>query len=283
MSLLVHDKTKQQIEAAVRAKYHALLLVGPHGSGKTTLARDVAARLLATKNLAAYPYYAEFVDGTLGIDQIRIIHEFMRRKTTGTGDIRRVCLLDGVDVMTQEAANALLKTLEEPADDTVYILTADSESAVALTIRSRTQALHILPVTEQEATVYFQKQGHASGDIVQAFRLSGGRAALMSMLLSQQDHPLVNAVHNAKQILSDKRFERLSLVDELSKDKDTTMMLLFGLERIAESLVSSAAKRGSKVELTKAHKLQARVFESQQQLAQNANTKLVLTNLFLEM
>ena len=80
----------------------------------------------------------------IGIDQIRaLLHDASLKPFEGR---RRVFIIDGAELMTQEAANAFLKTLEEPADDVLMALLAASTVGVPETIVSRCQRVDLRPV-----------------------------------------------------------------------------------------------------------------------------------------
>ena len=83
----------------------------------------------------------------IGIDDVRVLQE--RLNETGTSG-HRLCLIKSVERMRDEAANAFLKTLEEPHPGTVFLLTAESEEIVLPTIRSRSRVVAFQRVGEQE-------------------------------------------------------------------------------------------------------------------------------------
>jgi DNA polymerase-3 subunit delta' len=81
------------------------------------------------------------------IDQIREIKQFVALKPTGR---YKVVIIDDADTMTPQAQNALLKTLEEPPSDTVFILISRSKSALLPTIVSRCRVLEFKPLKPAE-------------------------------------------------------------------------------------------------------------------------------------
>lgn len=285
IDLLIHPKAAQQLAGLQRGATHAVLLTGDAGQGKKTIARRFAMNLLGIQSLANQPYVLEIgaSDG-VGIEDVRSLRQFLQRTTTGDAVIRRVVLLFGADTMTTEAANALLKTLEEPPSDTVIVLTASNQSAVPVTVRSRVQAVALLPVSLKAAQEYAGFNDYSSDDIAKAHRLAGGRPALMHALLADpESHALTSAIANAKRILAATTYERLCLVETYSKDKQATELLLFGLERITQSLVQLGAEQSDATRLRRAHKTLKSVSKAQQALAQSASVKLVLTDLFANM
>lgn len=83
----------------------------------------------------------------IGIDDVRMIQE--RLYETGTSP-HRICLIRSVERMRDEAANAFLKTIEEPPPGRVFILTAESESSVIPTILSRCRVVRFQRVGDRE-------------------------------------------------------------------------------------------------------------------------------------
>ena len=121
---------------------HAYLFSGPRGTGKTSIARIFAAEL------GCAPEDLYEIDGASnrGIDEIRTLKEGV-----GTlpfrGDIK-IYVIDEVHMLTKEAFNALLKTLEEPPEYVVFILATTELHKVPDTIISRCQAFTFKKPTE---------------------------------------------------------------------------------------------------------------------------------------
>ncbi len=119
---------------------HAYLFVGPRGCGKTSVARIFA------HEINSFPYTVEddYVDiieidgaSNRGIDNIRELREkVMIAPTSGK---YKVYIIDEVHMLTKEAFNALLKTLEEPPEHAVFIMATTDFYKVPATIVSRSQ------------------------------------------------------------------------------------------------------------------------------------------------
>jgi len=80
---------------------------------------------------------------TVRIDAVRALVEWLQ--LTPTGDGHRIALVFGADTLNRNAANALLKTLEEPGDAGVLVLVADRAGALPPTVRSRCQRIVLQP------------------------------------------------------------------------------------------------------------------------------------------
>ena len=141
---------------------HAWLVTGPPGSGRSNLAFAFAADLLSpvpgeyderTHRQVAVRTHADLLvlttEGTsIGVKAAR---EMVRRASFGASESKyRVIVVEDADRMTEQAANALLKVLEEPHEQVVWILCAPSEADVLPTIRSRCRSV-ILQVPAADA------------------------------------------------------------------------------------------------------------------------------------
>ncbi|MBI2100686.1 MAG: DNA polymerase III subunit gamma/tau [Candidatus Vogelbacteria bacterium] len=114
---------------------HAYLFAGPRGTGKTSVAR-ILARELGTNVPDLYEIDAA---SNRGIDEIRELREAVR--TLPFESKYKVYIVDEVHMLTREAFNALLKTLEEPPDHVIFILATTEVHKLPETIVSRCQTL----------------------------------------------------------------------------------------------------------------------------------------------
>jgi DNA polymerase-3 subunit gamma/tau len=144
---------------------HAYIFSGVRGVGKTTAARILAKALNCAKGPTAEPdgtcdSCREISAGTSldvleidaasnrGIDQIRELREMVRYAPASSR--YKVVILDEAHQLTDEASNALLKTLEEPPDRVVFILATTRSEDLVETIKSRAQLFQFRSLTFQE-------------------------------------------------------------------------------------------------------------------------------------
>lgn len=279
---VIHSLTKQQLESASRRPPHAILLTGPAGLGKASVATMLAGMIMNTREdeLANYPHIRSIkpVDRkAIGIEVVRELEHFMSLKIAGSQPVRRVVIIEDAHLLTTEAQNALLKTLEEPPMDAVLILTSAQEQALLPTIRSRVQTIAIKRPKKSELKEYFN---HKAGlaNIEQAIAVSGGLPGLTHALLNADDeHPLVGAVKVARQLLQQTVFERLLMVDVLVKQKELTRDLCYVLGQMASL---SLAKDSSSVRW---QRVMRAAYAAEEGLLGSAQPKLVLTNLMLQL
>ncbi len=143
----------------------AYIFSGVRGVGKTTAARILAKALNCAKGITAEPDNTcdscrEISAGTSldvleidaasnrGIDQIRELREMVRYAPAASR--YKVVILDEAHQLTDEASNALLKTLEEPPDRVVFVLATTQPEDLAETIKSRAQLFQFRSLTFQE-------------------------------------------------------------------------------------------------------------------------------------
>lgn len=158
---LVDEIDEEKVRAAIlsfvkNGKFpHALLFAGPKGTGKTSTARIVAKILNCEKTTDKLgepcnkcAQCVEITNGNSmcvvevdaashrGIDDIRALRETVRLMPAGGRT--KVYIIDEAHMLTTEAANALLKTLEEPPENVVFILATTDAQKIPDTIKSRT-------------------------------------------------------------------------------------------------------------------------------------------------
>ncbi len=163
---------------------HAVLLAGPTGVGKRAAARWIAASTLGieTAEFPAHPgeipkhadlrWIAPPEDKeSIGIEQIRdLVHDISLTSYEGGS---KVAVIEPANAMTVNAANSLLKTLEEPPGDALLILIADRVGKLPATIFSRCQRIDVAPPSEDIGLAWLNQvqPGGAWGD---ALRVAGG-------------------------------------------------------------------------------------------------------------
>lgn len=146
---------RRAVTGGTHAMSHAWLITGPPGSGRSNAARAFAAALQCPNGGCGHCHECRTAlsgahpDVTLvrteqlsiGVDEVR---ELVRRAAMSpTLGRRQVLVVEDADRVTERGADALLKSIEEPAPKTVWILCAPTADDVVVTIRSRCRALQL--------------------------------------------------------------------------------------------------------------------------------------------
>ena len=289
MELLLHPTTKHSVDNILASPSQAILLHAPAGSGKGLTAKYISSRLLnitleQVDNSSKIKILSINPDGKekrLSIENIREINGFLKLKTTGNSNYRRAVIVEDAQTMGHEAQNAFLKTLEEPPKDTIIILTTTNTELLLPTIQSRVQPLAILAPSKKATLDYFSVK-YTVAEIEKAYLLSEGAIGLTTALLENQtDHQLVKNIELAKDVYRKNIFERLNLIDNIVKTIDISSFLL-AMERVSHVALYTAVQK--KDSSTKAWNKRAKlILESQGYLANNPNSKLLLSNLFINL
>jgi DNA polymerase-3 subunit delta' len=179
---------------------HAWLLTGPKGIGKATLAYRFARHALGARAIGPRPFDVDPDDAVcrriaarshgdlhvlrrgqndrgkprteITVDEARAFVGFFNLKSAEGG--WRVAIIDTVDDLNRSAANAILKTLEEPPPKTVVLLLCNAPGSILPTIRSRCRRLDLRPLDDAEVRSAIDTTGSGLSDEA-AVRFAGGR------------------------------------------------------------------------------------------------------------
>lgn len=175
--LFGHDAVLQQVLATFQSGRipHAWLLTGPKGIGKATLAYRMARSILSNRMDcleidAEDPIARRIMLGShadllvvetaedssvINVEQAREVGQFLRLMPSESD--YRVVIIDSVDDMNVNAANAILKLLEEPPKNTVLLLVSHAPGRLLPTIRSRCRQLALAPLDHTAFTQVMQQ------------------------------------------------------------------------------------------------------------------------------
>lgn len=171
---------------------HAYLFEGPEHIGKKTLALKFCKFLLsgAFENVEKNP-------------DLTIVAPKEDKKQIMIGQIReleknlcfspyqskyKIAIIEQAEKMTEEASNALLKTLEEPSEATILILLVSDSRRILETVKSRCQVFKFLPVKKNELVSHFCKEVTNEKELEEIMELSGYKPGKIIELISDRDH-----------------------------------------------------------------------------------------------
>ena len=202
--LLGHRAAEAQFIEAARSKHlhHGWLIEGPSGIGKSRLAKRMASYMLGANMtsgdglnansddpviqkiaaeshpdlrwLSRRPDEKGKVKQDIPVDEVRSLNQFFALKS-GLGGWR-VGVIDSLDELNNNGANALLKTLEEPPENCLLVLISHGTRAVLPTIRSRCRTLRVRTLSDEETLSALK--GAGVEDARAAAKLARGRPGL---------------------------------------------------------------------------------------------------------
>ncbi len=271
-----HEAARERVMAALDSARlpGGLLLHGPRGVGKATLAFDIARKVFERTGDESPEHIAAQVAAG-GYPNLRVLRKAPR--DTGKGfytairveDVRgligesrmtrgragfRIVIVDSIDDCNPSSANALLKILEEPPAETLFILVSHRPGGLLPTIRSRTQQVAMRPISDDDvrqvlvdgpgidAAVELAAGRPRRGFEALALGSNAGLTALRGWLKGPGNGPA--AVH-------------LSVADQLAADKDGAAYA-FGREMLGDWIAreaTGAAEAGARARLASAQEL----------------------------
>jgi len=221
---------------------HAYLFAGPPGLGRRTLALRFAQALNCQtpveagipcqqcrdcKQIEAMQHadltviQAESEGGTLKVDQIR---EARRSLTLKPYQAKyRVALFLRFQEANDNAANALLKTLEEAPSYAVLILTADNPEQLLPTIVSRCEVLRLRPLRIEDVQAALENRGVETNQAKLIAHISGGRFGYALRMIENRSllEKREERLNDLQGLISASRVEKFAYADKLSRDKES--------------------------------------------------------------
>ena len=185
---------------------HALLLVGADGTGKSDFVEKIATSLLCTSpvdnkacqncqscktyHAKANPDYMmiELLEDKqqISVDQIRQLSEFINYTRSFNG--YRVIVINPIERMNQNAANSLLKSLEEPAANTIILLVATSLGKILPTIKSRCQLLPLATPKKDQALSWLKSQSPELQQAEERLNMANGQPLTALNISDEEMH-----------------------------------------------------------------------------------------------
>lgn len=272
-ALTGHEAAERMLWEAFAGErmHHAWMLTGPKGVGKATLAYRFARHVLGARPSGARPLDVDPEDPIarriasrshgdvfvvrrglndrgkprteITVEEARGLVSFFSLKPAEGG--WRVAIIDAVDDLNRNAANAILKTLEEPPSKTVLLLICHTPGATLATIRSRCRRLDLRPLPEQDVRGALMAQCAGKVDEA-AVRFADGRPgraiALTAADVGSIYETLTNAIRDAP-----KEGARAFLKGMYAKAGDRSQRLTMFLS-LSRDLMRRAAAVGSGVD-----------------------------------
>lgn len=253
------------------------MIIGPYGVGKRTFAKELCAFLTTgdwNKDISFHPDIKwverslteeekkETVKAILAgkevnqneegrarkkditVDDIREALKFLSLKSSG--DTLRILVVNLADDMNENAANALLKMLEEPSNNSLILLLCQNTGRLLPTIRSRCRKITMRPLSFKEICDYIQKKHSTCKNIELIATLSDGSMGLANDILENNGIELYQKIMSFFVPVNQIDIEKLStFCDTLSKDEKAYSLLKQFLLNIINEQTKKYAKEGA--------------------------------------
>jgi len=285
MDLILNPDTEKLLNKYLESPSQSLLLQGPKGSGKTFIVKWLANSLLNPSDglITSNPFFlliSPDEKNLITIDKIRQINNFLSTKVPNNNkqSINRIVAIDNAEYMSLEAQNALLKNLEEPPVNTLFLLTTSISNKLLPTIKSRLSIIKINRPSREDIQIYLKNKGIESSDSELVINISSGLSGLASDIADNlNNHPLIQATAIAKEILTANNYQRLIKVNEIYKDKELVSNILALMQQMAKL----ALEKANDQQFNHWNNVLNHSYIAANQLNNHVNAKLILTELML--
>lgn len=276
---------------------HAYCFAGSESVGKRAVAEAISAKLLGVTRdkLKTQPDYLiveqvfdekkEKTKKDISVEQVRDLREYLSRRAYLSG--YKIAMIDGAEKMSLEAANALLKTLEEPKEKTILFLLTEDEAGLPATILSRCQLIYFKPVASAELKNYLSEQNVASDRADEMVGLANGLPGkIVSWLTDKEKYDwYLSELKRFKSLEKKSFFEKIKIVEDLFGDKTDHIaarenlqeVLNIWLASVRESLKSSAWDQDRVLSVEKS------IQQAKTMLNQNIHPRLLIENILLSL
>ncbi len=189
--IIGHEALKRVLEHALARPAPGYVFCGPSGIGKTALARGFAHALLeqpAEKSLEIHPDFLllQREPQAKQIDVESVRHLMSQMYLSPAMGKRRVALIQEADLLHASASNSLLKAVEEPKVNNVYLFTATSYERMPQTLRSRLVHFRLQPRSQKELHDWLIELGAPMDQAKDIANIAGGCPGLAKRMMANQ-------------------------------------------------------------------------------------------------
>ena len=234
----INSYTQQRLNILVKDLPQSIVFTGPEGVGLSSAISYVTAFLHAMP-IYVLPEKDDKVDierGVITVDTIRRLYSMTKTIETR----KRLIVIDYAERMGARAQNAFLKLLEEPGENTHFILLTHTLSSLLPTVRSRVQAVEVKPVTnEQSEALLTELKVSDATRRSQLLFIAAGRPAHLTLLATNEKafEARAKIVRDARTFLQGTMYDRLKIALSYKDNRqDSLTLLLDAMNQLKDSL-----------------------------------------------
>lgn len=272
--LFGHEEAEQFLAQSYRSGkgHHAILIEGPEGIGKATLAFRFAKHVLSHPDPLLAPerladpdagsvvsrqiasgashnllHLTRPVDEKTGkvksaitVDEVRRAGHFFSQ-TSGTGNWR-IVIIDPADDLNRNAANAILKILEEPPKRALFLVLSHAPGKLLPTIRSRCMPLHLLPLQSEDMEKALENLGLTMSAEKRDTLLNASKGSVSKALklLNYGGSDIVDVFSEVMTATGPAARRQMHKLADVLAQKDGDIVLGFFMEHVTEALMDRA-------------------------------------------
>lgn len=286
-NLIGNDKNKHLLEEIIKTKNisHGYMFLGPSGVGKFMFAEEFAKAILCNEGTGCgkcksciefessnNPDYQVVSpdENSIKTDQIRLLNSKICEKPINSS--KKVYIINNADLMTKEAQNCLLKTLEEPPEYAVIILIGVNENSFLNTIRSRCVKINFNKIPDEELRKILADKYNYSNVTENMLKLfSGSLERALNLIDKYELYTEVEQIFNNIETIN--VIDLLNKKDIITKDKEEIINIL---EYI--NVLFFEKLKENKTSYINAIKV---VEDTKDRLKKNANLDMTIDNMLL--
>lgn len=225
--IVINPAVQATIDAYGSRIPHGLIVAGPTGVGLSGVAAEITRALKAVQ-LTVQPMKNETVDldkGVITVDSIRNLYEITKTSPKAT----RVVVIDYAERMGATAQNAFLKLLEEPPQNTHFLLLTHAPDQLLPTIHSRAQLLEVQPISLQQSEAFLDSMKiFDATKRTQLLFIAAGLPALLSQLASDEAAFTARAqlVRDARTLVQGSRYQVMQLAQKYKDDRVAALAIV---------------------------------------------------------
>ena len=281
---LLPQKTTEMIAQLGESESQGFLLTGSVASNLPQVINKLSRLLVAANNEGQY--LRNFIkispndEGKIPKEMIEILLSGLKQKQ---GDLKRVVVIENLELLHVNSYNAMLKSLEEPGKRIVFILTTTDPKRIPATVVSRLQHVQIPALRHQQIIEHFKESDLEQGDLRLLSYITEGDINLIAAAIEDKKllKELMEAGQAAKIILGSDTYNRLILSRKFSKDRAKSKQYVKALMAICSSAMRSTASSN-----TKAQQWAGRIeslLEADRKLEINVQPRLIIQQLMVQL
>ena len=279
----MNNATAKTVNSFIKNPSSSLVLIAKNGSGKKTITDFIIESIKSQPgNLVNSRDLIIIGDDTekIAIDDVRASLKNLSFRAVVSEGYSRFVVIEHAERLASDSQNMILKTVEEPPENTMIILTVESKSSLLPTLLSRLTQINIGSIDAKKLKKNLEEQGYDPKDIDLALLASSNRIGATKNILSG-DESKIESLKFCKNILSMSKNEKLILANNIYKDRARVSEIVDDLLTISKASMENAAKNGS-ASTGSWSSIVNELLIAKNALIRKANAKLVLTKLFLE-